>query len=270
MSKTYYRTNEQGVQEPIYVPPVESQPKQPEIEKVKTPNDDFVVFDGVSTQDVVSLLKHQKLELAQNATEPYPTGEDIDESLKAPYLNIWNPPEAGISPAGIEFILSWEGLREYPYNDLEDPLKATCTVGYGHTLHAGSCSETEMNHKYDQNELLDFLVNDVSQAEKDVRTVLQKLDNMYRPDAAEGNPLPVTQEQFDALVSIVYTSGYTNFETLIMDVITKDNEGGYYIIDRNLFETELKSKFTVIGTGLVNRRNQEVDLFYNSIYGIGP
>lgn len=137
-----------------------------------------------------------------------------------------------INGAGLCLIKDHEGLRLEAYDDGV----GVWTIGYGHThgvKPGDTCSQMQADEWLDQ-------------------------DLCFAEDAVEDLvKVPLTDNQFAALVSFVFNEGRKRFaeSTLLM----KLNEGGY-----DLVPAYLKSWIFAGGKvmqGLVNRRKAEADLW---------
>ena len=150
-----------------------------------------------------------------------------------------------LSANGLEFIKSHEGLRLEAYRDVA----GIWTIGYGHT------NTAKEGQTITESEAENLLRQDVVTAKNAVnRYVVEK-------------GVPVNQNQFDALVSLVFNLGSHN-------IFTKNYSNGYPFGSRlyNLllqFDFEAASQrftdFIKAGgrtwDGLVKRRKEERDLF---------
>ena len=137
------------------------------------------------------------------------------------------------SEKGIDLIALHEGLRLEAYQDV----KGVWTVGYGHTgddVYAG-------------------LVIDGGEAERLLRSDL----NAAETCVDEQVDVQITQEQFDALVSLVFNIGCNAFRnsTLLKMLNLNNMEAA-----KAQFSKWNKSGGKVI-QGLVNRRRDEAELF---------
>ena len=104
-----------------------------------------------------------------------------------------DPKDMKTSEAGIDFILYWEGpWRDQPYEDMG----GNYTIGYGHLLLNDKCTGALRKYYRDnplsQSGALDFLIDDIANAEEDIRGSIT---------------VKLTQGKFDALVSYVFNSG---------------------------------------------------------------
>ena len=138
-----------------------------------------------------------------------------------------------ISSKGLELIKKYEGFSSKKY--LCPAGKAT--IGYGHVIQNGE-TYTMLTEK----EALALLDQDADIAENTVNTLVK---------------VPLNQNQFDALVSLVYNWGSGNFlrSQLLQKIDNNDYTGakmGFLKINK------IKGK---ISHGLTNRRVAEVNLF---------
>jgi lysozyme len=91
--------------------------------------------------------------------------------------------EKRISDRGVEFIAGFEGFVPHPYRDAV----GVWTIGFGHTAGVSSRSKNLTRH-----EALALLERD--------------LNRTYSPPVRRLS-MPLTQDSFDALVSVVYNLG---------------------------------------------------------------
>ena len=128
--------------------------------------------------------------------------------------------ELSSSKEVIDFLIEREGNASFvnpnhPSNDpfglYNDP-EGNCTVGIGHLLHSGACTEEDKaNHTNEfpngmkKNDALKLFEKDLSEVESQVKSVIK---------------VPITQNQYDALVSFVYNEGINVFisSKLLKDV----------------------------------------------------
>lgn len=137
------------------------------------------------------------------------------------------------SPAGIALIQKFEGFSPTIYNDAV----GKPTIGYGHLIKKGESftTLTEM-------QALAILYKDVVRAETAV-TLLVKV--------------PLTQGQFDALVSFVYNLGASDLKS---STLLKRLNAGDYTAAADNFQRWVFADNTKL-SGLVNRRAAEWALF---------
>ena len=136
------------------------------------------------------------------------------------------------SATGIELIQKWEGCRLTAYLCPA----GVCTIGYGHTKTA------KFGQVISQETANQLLKKDLLQFENAVNSLVH---------------VPLTQNQFDALVSFVFNVGINAFKTSTLKKVL--NQGNYQ---------EAGAQFTkwIYGggkklPGLVNRRREERKLF---------
>jgi len=92
-------------------------------------------------------------------------------------------------PAIVQQMIGAEGgFVDHYYNDQG----GNCTFGAGSLVHMGPCSQAEMQQRPTPEQMQQRLAEDLRTAEDFVRRRVQR---------------PLTQEQFDALVSLTYNAG---------------------------------------------------------------
>lgn len=146
-----------------------------------------------------------------------------------------------ISSTGLDFLKRWERFRSTAYNDGYGNM----TIGYGHLIQPG-----EKFAALSQAEALELLQRDVAWAESTVNQLVR---------------VPLTQSQFDALVSLVFNWGAGNFRN--SSHLALINSGDYQGTAARIREHPVTSG-GVRSQGLVNRRSAEADLFLRD--GIYP
>lgn len=146
-----------------------------------------------------------------------------------------------ISDKGIKFIQKWEGLSLTPYKDVA----GYWTVGYGHLMDKND----DTTRKISLFEAEELLKKDLSWAERVVNDYVK---------------VPISQNEYDALVSFVYNVGKNAFikSTLLKKLNLDDKNGA-----SNEFKRWVRAGGKVI-KGLQNRRESEKNLFVNSKYGV--
>lgn len=137
-----------------------------------------------------------------------------------------------IGTAGLNLIKQFEGFRSKAYLDTGN----IPTIGYGTT------KGVKMGQVITEAQALEFLQRDVTSAQNTVNKSVK---------------VPLTQNQFDALVSFVYNVGSGNFNT---STLLKLLNGGHYDqVDEQLMRWN-KDDGKVID-GLTHRRAAEGKLF---------
>lgn len=142
------------------------------------------------------------------------------------------------SQAGIGLLESFEGKKNFVYKDSAG-LKS---IGIGHLIKEG-----EKFTSLTDGQIYDLLKRDVVEAEKAVNTLVK---------------IPLNQNQFDALVSLVFNIGYGNFSN--STVLRLLNDHSDYEGAANAFAMWHKERINGVLTpskGLAKRRSKERELF---------
>lgn len=148
------------------------------------------------------------------------------------------------SSDGINFIRKWEGLKLFIYKDAGNKP----TIGYGHLLIK---NEREIYKTgITVNQAIDLLVKDLKRTEDGVNRLVK---------------VPLTQNQFDALVSFSYNVGLDEDEDYIPEglgdstLLKKLNAGDYVGASEEFTKWVNVEKKPV--KGLLLRRQAEKNLF---------
>lgn len=142
-----------------------------------------------------------------------------------------------LSPKGIAFIELWEGLKLKAYRDS----KGLPTIGIGTTRYPDG-TKVKMGDTCTKAQAYEWFKFDVARFEAFVNRVIK---------------VPLNQNQFDALISLVYNIGETNFTEGSVDDKLNSKQ----------FDAALKTWALYVNSGgkkidgLVNRRNAEIKLF---------
>lgn len=142
-----------------------------------------------------------------------------------------------VSPKGRAFIEAQEGCRLRAYQDV----KGVWTIGYGHTSMAGAPT------------VYRGLVVSKSEADEILARDLIK----YEAEVLRDVHVPLTQCQFDALVSFTYNCGDGSLERVA--VIAHLNAGDYAAVPRAMQEFDRSGGHVL--TDLVHRRAAEARMF---------
>jgi len=153
-----------------------------------------------------------------------------------------------ISVDGVEFIKQFEAFVAFIYDDAHHPPKewngsppdGTLTIGYGHTKAAADPIKMTKGLKITKDQALQILANDLA------------------PDQAAVNAavtVPLTQHQFDALVSFKFNTGRLKGTTLLKRVNAKQ-----FAAVPDEFRKWVKTGGKV-SQGLKNRREGEIKLW---------
>lgn len=142
-----------------------------------------------------------------------------------------------ISKTGLDLIKQFEGLRLTAYDDGV----GVWTIGYG-TIKYPNGTRVKRGNKITQAQADEYMANDVSVFERAVNRLVK---------------VPLTQNQYDALVSFTYNLGETNLSTstLLRKLNAKDYKGA-----AEQFERWNKAGGKVM-KGLTRRRIAEKELF---------
>lgn len=139
--------------------------------------------------------------------------------------------------AGVALIKRWEGKRLTAYQDSV----GVWTIGYGHTSAAGA-PKVAAGLKITDAEAEDILRRDLGQ---------------YEDAVAGAVKVPLTGNQFGALVSFTYNLGAANFRSSML--LKKLNASDYAAVPAEMLKWN-KAGGKVLA-GLTNRRKDEVALW---------
>ena len=149
-----------------------------------------------------------------------------------------------MSAKGLERLISEEGLRLDPYNDSA----GHATVGVGHLIHHGPVTQAD-KAKYagfTRTDALALLAKDVMPREQFVDDVVK---------------VPLSQNEFDALVSLAFNIGTGAFAD---STVLRKLNAGKRDEAADAFRMWIKG-----GAGLKNRRERERELFLSTA-GVDP
>jgi len=161
---------------------------------------------------------------------------------------------------GLDLIKSFEGFSAKAYDDGVGVI----TIGYGTTKYPNG-AKVKMGDVCTEEQAEQWLAHDVASAEKTINNLVF------------GKPL--TQDQFDALVSFQYNTGAITKSTLYDKAkIDPDDETIYKYDSKNPVDTSEFTRWvkgTVLGqkivlNGLVTRRKAEADLYSGKKGGTRP
>ena len=162
-----------------------------------------------------------------------------------------------ISDNGINMLKRFEGSvkigdRHVIYDDKtgrpvnsDKELPAGATIGYGHLIK----SDEDFKHGITERQATEILRSDISTAERAIK------DNIT---------IPLSQNQYDALVSLAYNIGARNFAN--STVVKYVNDSNYHNTKYPTLESAWMAWNKSGGremAGLTNRRQQEFNLFNN-------
>lgn len=148
-----------------------------------------------------------------------------------------------LSRAGLDLIKSHEGFRSFAYDDLapnrpaRPPINGTLTIGYGETQ--------------------GVRIGDTITEEAASDQLMRRLRRDFEPAVQRLVTVPLTQYQYDALVSFVYNVGEGNLQRSTL--LRRLNDGRYDDVPAQLMRWT-KSKGREL-RGLVRRRRDEAELW---------
>ncbi|UJX45761.1 lysozyme [Xanthobacter sp. YC-JY1] len=157
-----------------------------------------------------------------------------------------------LSVAGLKFIKSFESFVPYVYDDkvpavkgryreyTGGPVKGTLTIGYGHTNAAKHPLKVVPGTYVTEAQAREILDVDLDECEEAVNRIVK---------------VPMTQGQFDALVSFTFNCGEANLKKLVAPM-NRGNSAATYA----KFDEFIRSKGEVM-RGLVRRRDGEQGLW---------
>jgi len=178
-------------------------------------------------------------------------GKSISVTKQPEYIQIENVPDCAlatitqrqISDAGLDFIKQAEGSDNTVYKDQA----GLDTIGVGHlitkqekadgTFSSGVITDDEMNT---------ILLNDLASTQKSVRGCVKQ---------------PVTQEQYDSMVSLAFNIGNSGFCNSTL--VKKINAGEYQEVPNQMLRwNKIRvNGGAVVSDGLTNRRRAEANIF---------
>lgn len=131
-----------------------------------------------------------------------------------------------------------EGWRDKPYRDSG----GKCTIGWGHLIKEGEYCPDRIT--VDQGEK--YLRDDITEAERTVNSTVK---------------VPLTQHQFDALVSFTFNIGAGAWA--VSDTLKILNNGEHHRMPARMlmWVKVTKNGVKVVEEGLINRRLKEVRLW---------
>jgi type VI secretion system secreted protein VgrG len=178
-----------------------------------------------------------------------------------------NPKDMGLSRSGIIFLKDKENKaldkngRHIIYDDKTQkpvspgqPLPDGATIGYGHLIKKGEDFSKGLSEK----EAVELFKEDIRDAENIVRNNISA---------------PLNQHQFDGLVSLAYNIGVGNFRisAIRQYVNNPDTKNNKYPTPESAWKAWNKDINQKTGNlevvkGLVNRRNDDWNIYENGIY----
>lgn len=166
-------------------------------------------------------------------------------------------PPMRISPAGLSFIKSFESFVPYLYDDLIPPhkgsyaewngapVRGTLTIGYGHTASAKAQIHMGRGARVTEAEACAILDIDLDECELAVNASVHR---------------PLTQGQFDALVSFAFNCGMGNARNIIARINRGDMASARAAFDLYVTAKDRSGKRQFM-RGLQRRRDGEQELW---------
>ena len=210
---------------------------------------DFVRDSAPVVQGQRSLtINSDELSAAQSTTSSLATTVlhvGVLQSLRARTFET-GPRVPPISAAGVDFLKRWEGFRPSLCNE-----NGTCTIGYGTALHAGRCDGRPVEQPYAGGISEEAATQLLTQHAGDVRQLIE-----------DSITVPLSQNQGDALISLVYEIGADAFRasTLLARLNAGDTAGAAAEI-RKWCREQRPDGAQVEVPSLVTRRDAEAALF---------
>lgn len=166
------------------------------------------------------------------------TNQNSLHAFNSQMVNSKKTSSSGISSNGVKFLKTAEGLENSSYSDVA----GYKTIGYGHLIKPGETFPSELTAE----EAEDLFKSDVS-----------RFTNAINKNVK----VELSPNQYDALTSLLFNVG-EGYGSVYNTVNTsKDNPEAI----NQMFKQFVTSR-GVVYPGLVNRRNQEVELFNNGDY----
>lgn len=156
-----------------------------------------------------------------------------------------------ISQKGLDLIIKFEGLRLEAYTATENERsRGIWTIGYGSISWPNGEPVRQGEKLSNKEEAIDLLV-------ETVRPRVEAINQLVEA--------PLSQNQFDALVSFVFNVGIGAFRGSTLRKVLNNKD---YIAAAGQFQRWNKQSGKVL-PGLVNRRRAEQDLFMKGMGGCG-
>lgn len=144
-----------------------------------------------------------------------------------------------ISKEGMDLIIAFEGFSAKPYLDGG----GVPTIGYGSTYHIDGSKVTMHDAPITKEQAVKLMRGTIKKYEEAVSSAIRK---------------PITQNQFDACVSLAYNIGTANFRKSTLVQMINDGEPALDIAAQFLRWDHDNGK---VVKGLTNRREAERGLF---------
>lgn len=202
-----------------------------------------------SNIDHEEVIKYEKEYLKQSKSSDFNFVNTYSEDNK----NRINPRNLKIDTRGLEEIKKWEAFRDKAYDDLNPntkltantPIEGELTVGYGFTKN-----------------IIPDLKWDTTLNEVEASNILNEKITLYEDIVRSQIKVDLTQNEFNALVSIVYNSGELGNTSngKPTPLLENLNKGKYFEASEIIPQYRLTSGGKILN-GLINRRKSEQNLF---------
>lgn len=169
-------------------------------------------------------------------------------------LGWWRKPadQLDLSWDGSEMLHSWEGVGPNGLNKAYDDPTGNCTVGIGHLVHMGGCSQDEFDRFYSDEEIWELLQRDVDDHSALVDDYLE---------------FGLSQWEFDAIVIFLFQQGPEALGASKNQGILDAIQVGPLEWDLDEIYEEWSSRFTSSAPkGIIRRRAAEALLFTTGTY----
>lgn len=204
-----------------------------------TITEDLISSDGriISSKPYSSKIKEEKNEIKKDVKNMKMSDEGINW-LKSKEDKI-------LDKNGNHVVYDDQTKRPVPDGA---PLPAGATIGYGHLIKSGEDFRGGITEK----QAINLLRADIATAERAVR------DNIT---------VPITQHQYDALVSLAYNIGSGAFanSTVVQYINNPDFTSSQYPSLESAWRAWNRAQGAV-SNGLINRRNYEWNMYNNGTY----
>jgi lysozyme len=169
--------------------------------------------------------------------------EAITTDLQGGFMSVSNTTNLnmGVSIALLGYLKGWEKYSAIPYYATPyEKAAGKQTIGYGHVI-----KPLENLTFLSEQEATNLLLQDVASAENSINTQCQQ---------------PLTQNQFDALVSLAFNAGNKAATKVIADI----NAGNWANVPNHISLYHFQGKTSL--NGLINRRNKDIAIWNSAIY----
>jgi GH24 family phage-related lysozyme (muramidase) len=222
------------------------------ITKISNTKIDINLVEKILINEILPFydLENDKIKIFPNA----------DSNIKFMLHGLFQKPsEMSISKEGIDFIKHHEKLRLEVYK-LGD---GCITVGYGHSEPLDT-THYKVGQKISLYKANKLFYRDLNIIEQSVQRLFNRLEK-------EGIIVKLTQSMYDSFISVAYNTGiggilYDNMKTKeFSDLYLNIRKGDYIAISDNIKNLKLSAKNRKYFPGLIDRRQNEYDLFMKDI-----